>query len=712
MTESAARLCDAEHAWINRRDGQTYRWAASYGHSRDEHARIKEFFVQHPIPLGRGTLVGRTALEAKPVHIADYFADLELEWRVNPQWREAQRIGKYRTILGVPLLREGVPIGVLALTRSSVRPFTDKQIELATTFADQAVIAIENVRLVNELRARTGELTQSVEELRALGEISQAVNSTLDLQTVLDTIVAKAAQISGTEAGAIYVLDQSQTEFQLRATFGMSEELIAAVRNMQAEISEAIAEAHEPRQVPDLRELPSTPMNDTILRAGYRARLLVPLLRSGRVVGALAVRRKAPGEFPPSTVDLLKTFAAQSVLAIQNARLFAEIEDKGRQLEIANKYKSHFLASASHDLRQPLHALNLFVAQLRDESNPAERSRLVSRIDAAVGSMNELFEALLDMTKLEAGILKPNPTAIPVKRLLDRIETTFADAARKKGLRLRVVASDAWVSSDPILLERIMLNLVSNAVCYTERGGVVVGCRHRGPELRIDICDTGAGIPADERQRIFGEFYQLSGLASDRSGGFGLGLAIVDRLGRLLGHRVELESSPGRGSRFSVSVPLAAQPRTAEMPAPLAAIADPARGKRVIVIDDDALVLDGMRGILQSWGCQVQTAASGDAALAGLAKDGGSPDLIISDSRLADGESGVETIERLRAAVGAPVPAFVITGDTAPERLREARAGGFLLLHKPVSPMALRTTLNRLLKAHDTRVASSNSSVA
>src|SRR5262249_5055665 len=258
-----------------------------------------------------------------------------------------------------------------------------------------------------------------------------------------------------------------------------------------------------------------------------------------------------------------------------------------------------------------------------------------------------------------AGILKPNPTAFPVEHLLDRIETTFADAARKKRLRLRVVASEAWVSSDPILLERIMLNLVSIAVHYTERGGVGGGCRHRGPELRIDICDTGAGIPVDERQRIFGEFYQLG--RAHRSDSFGLGLAIVDRLGRLLGHRVELESSPGRGSRFSVSVPLAAQAHGAEMPAPLPAIADPASGKRVIVIDDDTLVLDGMRGLLQSWGCRVQTAVSGGAALAGLVKDGGLPDLIISDSRLADGESGVETIERLRAALGAPIPAFVIT---------------------------------------------------
>jgi signal transduction histidine kinase/CheY-like chemotaxis protein len=382
-----------------------------------------------------------------------------------------------------------------------------------------------------------------------------------------------------------------------------------------------------------------------------------------------------------------------------------QLEDKTRQLEVANTYKSHFLASASHDLRQPLHALNLFVAQLQSEADPAERSRLVGRIDAAVGSMNELFEALLDMTKLEAGILKTNPVEFPVARLLERVETTFGDAALKKGLKLRVVQSDAWVSSDLILLERILLNLVSNAVRYTDRGGVVVGCRQRGNELRIDVCDTGAGIPEDQRQRIFGEFYQLARTAQDRREGLGLGLAIVDRLGRLLGHPVELDSRPGRGSRFSVTVPLAEQPHVAETAAP-SAIADPARGKRVLVIDDDAMVLEGMRGILQSWGCQVETAPSGDAALAALPKDGSPPDLIISDSGLADGQTGIQAIERLRAALGAPIPAFVITGDTAPQRLREASAAGFHLLHKPVSPMALRTTLNRLLRADAARVRS------
>jgi len=384
----------------------------------------------------------------------------------------------------------------------------------------------------------------------------------------------------------------------------------------------------------------------------------------------------------------------------QLARDHEVIQEKTRQLEIANTYKSHFLASASHDLRQPLHALNLFVAQLQGEANPAERSRLTGRIDAAVAAMNELFEALLDMTKLEAGILKPNPAQFPVGRLLDRIETTFADAARNKGLSLRVVGSGAWVSSDPILLERILLNLVSNAVRYTDQGGVVIGCRRRGERLRIDVYDTGAGITEDQQQRIFGEFYQLAGTAQDRGDGLGLGLAIVDRLCDLLGYSVELVSRPGRGSRFSVLVPLAACPHAApSMHVPQPDIEDPARGKRVIVIDDDALVLDGMRGILQSWGCQVQTAASGAAALAGLSRNGKPPDLIISDTRLADGKTGIEAISHLRAAIGAPIPAFVITGDTAPERLREASVEGLHLLHKPVSPMALRTTLNRLLKA-------------
>src|SRR5262249_22542814 len=262
---SAVRLCDADHAWLARRDSGAYRVVASFGHAKEEHAAIIEFFLQHPFSPGRGTVIGRTALEGRPVHVVDYFADPELEWRVDPQWREAQRIGKYRTALGVPLLREGVPIGVLAMTRSSVRPFSDKQIELATTFADQAVIAIENVRLFDEVQARTRELAHSIEGLRALGEVTQAVSSTLDLETVLSTIVAKAVQLSGTEAGVIYVFDQSERFFRLRATYGLSEELIAAIRDQPVGASGALRQAildGKPHQIADAKDEPPSPVRE------------------------------------------------------------------------------------------------------------------------------------------------------------------------------------------------------------------------------------------------------------------------------------------------------------------------------------------------------------------------------------------------------------------------------------------------------------------
>jgi signal transduction histidine kinase len=374
-------------------------------------------------------------------------------------------------------------------------------------------------------------------------------------------------------------------------------------------------------------------------------------------------------------------------------------EELGRlyqQLEAANLAKSRFLAAASHDLRQPLHALNLFVAQLRRETDRAEQARLIARIDASVAAMNELFNALLDISRLDAGVLLPSISEFPVDHLLKRIEMTFTAAAREKGLRLQVLSSGAFIRSDFILLERILLNLVSNSVRYTVRGGVVVGCRRRAGILRIEVWDSGMGIPDDQRANIFGEFYQLPTTDLDRSGGLGLGLAIVDRLCRLLDHPIELASRLGRGSRFAVSVPLA-MPLTATAQAPQPAI-DQALGKLVVVMDDDALVLDAMRGLLKSWGCTVVTAGSEIAALKSLAEHMRGPDLIISDYRLADGTNGIQVIERLRKTLRAPVPAFLISGDTAPERMREASASGYYLLHKPVLPITLRAVVNQLLK--------------
>src|SRR6516165_9474472 len=348
LTESAARLCEADMAAITRQKGTAHYWATSYGFPPERNEYLKSVRLEP----GRGSVVGRTLLEGKTIHVADVLADPEytlLEFQ--------RRVGN-RTVLCVPLLREKSPIGVIVLIRSKVRPFAEKQIELAETFADQAVIAIENVRLFDEVQARTRELSQSVEELRGLGDVTQPVNSTLDLQTVLDTIVARATQLSGTEAGVIYVFDEVTRQFQLRATYGMTPDMIAVVKEHHADISEAVRAAtqrREPDQIADLQ--PTSRANELIMRLGYRARLVVPLLAPNRIVGALVVRRKQPGEFPRSTIELLQTFAAQSVLAIQNARLFDEIQDKNRQLQLASENKSQFVSSMSHELRTPLNAI-------------------------------------------------------------------------------------------------------------------------------------------------------------------------------------------------------------------------------------------------------------------------------------------------------------------------------------------------------------------
>jgi signal transduction histidine kinase len=407
------------------------------------------------------------------------------------------------------------------------------------------------------------------------------------------------------------------------------------------------------------------------------------------------------------TGDELETLGEQfNHMAMQlqgsYATLERKVEERTHQLHAANLAKSRFLAAASHDLRQPLHALNLFVAQLRNETNQAERERVSGQIDLTVGNVNELFNALLDISRLDAGALNATVSDFPVNNVLKLIEATFAATAREKGLEFRVVPSSAWVRSDAILLERILLNLVSNAIRYTPKGRIVLGCRrtsnHLGDHLRIEVCDSGVGIPKAQHGDIFGEFYQIATPDRKPGHGLGLGLAIVERLCALLQHPIGVDSTPGKGSRFHVTVPIVAKRTISEPPAVAAASADPLSGKLIVVVDDDALVLDGAGGLLRSWGCRVVTAASDREALAKL--DGYRPDLIISDFHLQDGQTGIEVIAALRGALPGPIAALLISGDILPDRLREARASGLHLLHKPIAPMTLRTMMFRLLKAN------------
>jgi signal transduction histidine kinase len=381
------------------------------------------------------------------------------------------------------------------------------------------------------------------------------------------------------------------------------------------------------------------------------------------------------------------------------ATLENKVEERTRQLELANLAKSRFLAAASHDLRQPLHALGLFVAQLHGRMRANERRRLVARIDAALSAMNELFNALLDISKLDAGVLTPSITEFPVAKLLDRVDTTFTGAAREKGLSLRVVSNSAWVRSDFILLERVLFNLVSNAVRYTSSGGVLVGCRKRGVNLQIEVWDTGPGVPQDQQQNIFGEFYRLSAPGDEGRSGLGLGLAIVDRLCRLLDHSVRLTSTLGKGSCFSVTVPrVAARLKISESPAPAHPFMDASARKLVVVIDDDPLVLDGMRGLFRSWGYQLLVAGTEAEALVGIANLDHPPALIVSDYHLSGGKTGIEVIETLRRTFSAEIPAFLVSGDISPELLGKARASGYHLLHKPVDPMKLRAMVSYVLR--------------
>jgi two-component system, sensor histidine kinase len=442
--------------------------------------------------------------------------------------------------------------------------------------------------------------------------------------------------------------------------------------------------------------------------AALGASLVVCLHRGTDVAALLCLGPKRSGDIYTSTdVTLLAAVAEKASSELARFR-DAEIIERGQahvqalsaakeEADRSNVAKSRFLAAASHDLRQPLHALGLFAGALEDGVRDPEARDLVSKIQDSTRALEEMFDALLDVSRLDAGVMDVHVTDLSLLPLLQRLEAEFTPQAQRKGLRLRVMPSRLAVRSDPVLLSRIMQNLVSNAVRYTDRGRIVVGCRRRGGQVRLEVADTGRGIAPERRGEIFEEFHRVETDPARTGEGLGLGLSIVERLARLLDHRIEVDSTPGRGSVFRITVPRASRGAPAsEQPAPHAPLH--LGGVSVLVVDDDVTVLDATRQQLERWGCRVRAAPSAVEACDPERLAAASPDVIVADYQLAGGATGIEAIAAIRVMLGRPVPAVLVTGATSPDALGAARAGGFPLLHKPLAPAKLRAALTQLVR--------------
>jgi signal transduction histidine kinase/HAMP domain-containing protein len=419
--------------------------------------------------------------------------------------------------------------------------------------------------LEQKVEVRTRELARSVEELKALGEVSQVVSSTLNLETVLSSIVRHAVQLSKTDAGTIYEFDEAEQVFVPRINYGVSTEFITALRESGLRVGDetVIGQAaikRAPEQVPDLADVPDYPL-PYIRQSGFRAVLAVPLLREDRLIGGLVVRRKAAGEFPAPVVDWLQTFAAQSVLAIHNARLFHEIEEKGRELEIANKHKSEFLANMSHELRTPLNAILGYTELILDRiygDLPEKIQEVLERLEKNGRHLLNLINDVLDLSKIEAGRLTLSLDEYSMGEVVQTVFTSVEALAAEKNLELKVmVPTDLTTGNgDEQRIAQVLLNLLGNAIKFTEEGEVRVEVTVSNETFLVSVSDTGPGLSEADQKRIFEEFHQADGSSTREKGGTGLGLSIAKRIVEMHGGRIWVESTLGKGSTFRFTLPV------------------------------------------------------------------------------------------------------------------------------------------------------------
>jgi signal transduction histidine kinase len=548
LLESATQLCHADKGAIMQQDGEVYRLTANYGFSRE----AVQYALEHPLRPDRGSMTGRVALEGRSIHIPDVLAD--------PEYQNIgyQKVFGYRTDLGVPLVREGTTIGVFSLARDKVNPFTDKQIELVTTFADQAVIAIENARLLDELRESLQQQTATADVLKVISR------STFNLQNVLDTLVASAARLC--EADMASINRQREHDFEQIASFGYSLEFAAYMEQhaIPAGRGSAVGRAVQEHKVVHIADVLSDPeyaLREAAMVGGLRSLLAVPMMREGTPIGIFALQRKTVRPFTQKQIDLLETFADQAAIAIENVRLFDEIQDKSRQLEEASQHKSQFLANMSHELRTPLNAILGYTELMADGAygEPSEKMLgILKRLEANGRHLLGLINDVLDLSKIEAGQLELELTDYSVQDIAQTVRSTLEPLAADKrlGFKLELAAQLPPGRGDGRRLTQVLINLVGNAIKFTDAGEVAIKAEANNDSFHVSVCDTGPGISATDQAKLFQEFQQADNAITRKKGGTGLGLAISKRIIEMHGGRIWVESQPGEGSTFAFTLPI------------------------------------------------------------------------------------------------------------------------------------------------------------
>jgi signal transduction histidine kinase len=552
MVESAARLCDAQNAQIFQIDAGMMRLVARHGPVKSS------LEAGEARRLTRGSVSGRVALERRTIRLDDLRIDLDAEY---PDIAAAIRRQGIAATVGVPLLREGVAIGAITAFRTEARPFTDQQVALLETFADQAVIAIENVRLFQELQARTQDLSQSLEETGALSEVIRAVSSSLDLREILDTVARQAVALSGADGCGIFEYRPDHGRFEAVVSQGISRQFLDAipVGVNQGTLGRA-TQTGEPVQVADVEAVADYPFRDRFVAEGLRAVLTVPM-KGGDVGRGIVLFRRTPGEFAERVVTLMRTLADQSIVAIANAHLFREIEEKSRLLEVADRHKSEFLASMSHELRTPLNAIigfsEVLLQRMFGELNPKQDEYLQDVLSSGRHLLS-LINDILDLSKVEAGRMELELARFDLPQALQDTLVLVRERAVRHGIDLHL-DTDARLGAlvgDERKIKQVMLNLLSNAVKFTPEGGrVEVRAIPTDGAVEISVADTGIGIAPENQELIFEEFRQVGGDYAHKREGTGLGLTLARKLVELHGGRLWVKSQVGQGSTFTFSVP-------------------------------------------------------------------------------------------------------------------------------------------------------------